>query len=301
MPSVLALPSRLAAGCLAVAAALACPAAAQELSADGTAFPVNPDAAPLDGEGEPQPGEIGFGLTTDLSRAEVAGARITIGAGVGASPEYFGSDDTEFGFTGTARFDYLRLPGGLEFGSIAAPGLVTGFGPRGSVRYIPSRDGSGELEGLADIDQTLEIGLGFGYDAEYARAFADARYGFGGSSAWAGEVGADALFRPSDTVIVNFGPRAAWGSSNFMQTYFGVSEGESTASGLDSYDPEGGFYAVGVEFGARYQFSPAWGVEGRATYDYLVGDAGDSPITGVGSRDQFGGRVLITRTISLGF
>lgn len=263
-----------------------------------TAFPVAPTAAPPP---EPDDGGIGFGFTTDVAAARVAAARFTAGIGLGVRPEHFGSDDSDFGVTGTLRFDYIRLPGNLEFGSIGAPGLVRGFGPRGSVRYIPERDGSGALRGLEDVDRTLEIGLGLGYDAEYARAFGDIRYGFGGSDSWAGELGADALLYPSDNVIVNFGPRAAWGTDNFMDTYFGVSETESAASGLDEYDPSGGFYSVGVELGARYEFSPSWGLEGRATYDYLVGDAADSPITDIGSRNQFSGRIMITRSISLGF
>jgi MipA family protein len=293
------------AGPLVLAAVLAstAPAWAQDGLGSGGAdatFPVEPALSP---PGEAADGDIGFGLTSDIGSARVAAARLTVGVGLGASPEYFGSDDYSFGVTGTGRIDYLRLPGGIEFGSLAAPGLVRGFGPRGSVRYIPRRDSSdnSDLRGLDDVDATLEIGLGLGYDTEFARAFGDARYGFGGSDSWAGEFGADALLYPADNVIVNFGPRANWGTENFMDTYFGVSASEADDSGLDEYDPSGGFYSVGVELGARYQFSPAWGLEGRATYGYLVGDAADSPITEVGSRNEFGGRILITRSISLGF
>jgi MipA family protein len=256
---------------------------------------------------EPEPAEaastLPFGLTDNLAAARVAAARITGGVGIGAAPDYFGSDDVSFGATGVLRLDYLRLPGGIEFGSVGVPGLVTGFGPRGSVRYIGSRRASNnpELRGLDDVDRTLEVGLGLGYDAEFARAFADVRYGFGGHEGFAGEVGADALLYPMENVIVNLGPRAAWGDGDFMGTYFGISDRESAASNLPAFNASSGFYAVGVEVGARYQFSPAWGVEGRVTYDYLVNDAADSPITDMGSRNQIGGRVMITRSISLGF
>jgi MipA family protein len=259
--------------------------------------------APLAAEA-PQGGPLFGPFTTDLTAAPTAAARISGGVGLGYGPDYFGSDDGSFGFAGTFRFDYLRLPGGLEFGSVGAPGLVSGFGPRGSVRYVGSRKASdnSELRGLDDIDGTLEVGLGVGYDAEFARAFADARYGFFGHESWAGEFGADALLYPNENVIVNIGPRAAWGDGGFMDTYFGVSSDEAAPNSIfDAYDPSSGFYSVGVEIGARYQFSPAWGIEGRLNYDYLIDDAADSPIVDFGSRNQFGGRVLITRSISLGF
>lgn len=230
-------------------------------------------------------------------------AQFTLGAGVAYSPDYFGAEDYSFSPAGVLRFDYIRLPGGFEFGSSGAVGYLQGFGPRGSVRYINSRDSSdyAELDGLDNVDAALELGLGLGYEAPYWRAFADMRYGVIGHHAWVGELGADAILRPNDAWIVNFGPRASWGASGFMDTYFGVDESESDRSGLKAYDPSAGFYGVGVELGARYSFSEAWGVEGKAGYERLINDAADSPITEGGSANQFGLQVLLTRSLSLGF
>jgi outer membrane scaffolding protein for murein synthesis (MipA/OmpV family) len=157
------------------------------------------------------------------------------------------------------------------------------------------------LRGLDNIDAALELGLGLGYDEEYWRVFGDVRYGAVGHSAWVGEFGADAILRPNDQLIVNFGPRASWGNSRFIDTYFGVTEKESDRSGIRDYDASAGFYGVGAELGARYAFSENWGVEGRAGYSRLIGDAGDSPITDIGSPNQFELQVLITRSIGLGF
>lgn len=229
--------------------------------------------------------------------------RFTVGAGVGMAPEYPGSSDYAASFAGTLRFDYIRFPNGMEFGSSNAVGFVSGFGPRGSARYIGSRDpdDNRELRGLDKVDATLELGLGMGYEAEYWRAFADVRYGFIGSHAWVGDLGADAILRPNDRLTVNFGPRADWGSNRFVNTYFGVSGSESVASGLDEHGTSAGFYSVGVELGARYEIAPLWGVEGKVNYDRLVGDAADSPITEMGSANQFAAQVILTRSISLGF
>lgn len=229
--------------------------------------------------------------------------RFTLGAGVGSAPDYPGSEDYSLGFAGTLRFDYIRLPNGTEFGSSGAVGFVSGFGPRGSARYLGSRDSSDnrELRGLNDIDASLELGGGVGYDAEYWRAFADVRYGVIGHHAWVGEFGADAILRPNEQLTVNFGPRASWGSGRYMTEYFGVSGAESEASGLKAHNASAGFYGVGVELGARYEFAPLWGVEGKVGYERLIGDAADSPIIDMGSANQFAAQVILTRSISLGF
>ena len=240
---------------------------------------------------------------TEVIAGSEPGARFTLGAGAAYSPDYFGSEDYSFSPTGVLRFDYIRLPGGFEFGSSGAVGYLQGFGPRGSARYIRERDASdyAEIDGLDNVDAALELGLGVGYEAMYWRAFADMRYGVIGHHAWVGEFGADAILRPNDAWIVNFGPRASWGASSFMSTYFGVNGSEADRSGLDAYDASAGFYGVGVELGARYSFSESWGVEGKAGYERLINDAADSPITEAGSANQFGLQVLLTRSLSLGF
>lgn len=230
-------------------------------------------------------------------------ARFTIGAGAQYTPDYFGADDYSFGPAGTLRFDYLRLPGGFEFGSQRVVGFIEGFAPRGSLRYIGSRKASDnpELRGLENVDAALELGLGLGYEAQYFRVFGDVRYGLIGHSAWVGDFGADAILRPNENLIVNFGPRADWGGSGFMNSYFRVTDSEADESGLDAYTPDIGFYSVGVELNARYSLSENWGVEGTATYDRLIGDAADSPIVQLGTENQFGLSVLLTRSLQLSF
>jgi outer membrane scaffolding protein for murein synthesis (MipA/OmpV family) len=230
-------------------------------------------------------------------------ARVTVGLGASVGPNYFGSDDYDVGPWGTVRFDYVRLPGGLSWGSGAAVGVREGFGLRGSVRYVGSRKASDnpELHGLDNVDAAFELGFGVGYETRDWRAFTDVRYGFGGHDSWVLEAGADAIFHPADSLIVNVGPRLDFGGGPFMRTYFGVTADESVASGLNEFRPSGGLTAVGFEVGARYAVTDAWGIEGVATYDRLVEDAAESPITAMGSPDQFGFRLGVTRSISLGF
>ena len=202
---------------------------------------------------------------------------LTVRAGVQVSPAYLGSDDYEVGPDFAARLDYIRFPNGFEFGSGRAVGFRTGWGLRGSARYLGERDSDDhdEIEGLDDVDWSFELGLGVGYEQRNWRAFTDVRYGFVGHNAWVGEIGADGIAYPLDGLTLTLGPRLSFGTDAFAQTYFGVTPEESAASGLDPYDASGGLLGAGVEFGARYLFNERWGVEGAASWNVLVNDAAE--------------------------
>ena len=245
-----------------------------------------------------QPGLLAAGGALDARTPDIVA---TLRAGVQVSPAYFGSDDYELGPDLAARFDYVRFPGGFEYGSSQAVGFRTGWGIQGSFRYIGERDGEDELEGLDNVPWSAEVGLGVGYEQRNWRAFTDVRYGVIGHNAWVGEIGADAIAYPIEGLTLTAGPRLEFGTDSFARTYFGVSPGESANSGLDAYDASGGLLATGIEVGARYLFNERWGVEGAVSYGRLLNDAADSPITEQGSPDQYSARIGITRRISLDF
>lgn len=230
----------------------------------------------------------------------------TLGAGASVSADYFGSDEYSIGPSGNGRLDYLKI-GPLEIGSSRGVGreAVEGFGLRGTARYIGSRKASdnGELRGLEDVDATLEFGLGLGYDTRDWRVFGVARYGFFGHESFVGQLGADAIFHPSEDLTVSFGPRADIGDADFMRTYFGVTADEAAASNgnFNAYRPSAGFYSVGVELQARYDVTAAWGVETKAKYNRFIDDANDSPIVRQGSANDFGLSVILTRSFQLDF
>ena len=151
---------------------------------------------------------------------------MTLRAGVQVSPAYFGSDDYELGPDLAARFDYVRFPGGFEYGSSRTVGFRTGWGIQGSFRYIGEREGDDEIDGLDDVPWSAEAGLGVGYEQRNWRAFTDVRYGFVGHNAWVGEIGADAIAYPIEGLTLTAGPRLEFGTDSFAQTYFGISPDE---------------------------------------------------------------------------
>ncbi len=292
---------------LAVAAALAI-APASGVSAQQS-FPMDPSPSAFDEPANPSkpflldriaPGVLAEQGLLDDPAPDVV---LTVRGGVKVSPAYFGSDELETGANGTLRVDYLRLPNGFEFGSNRTVGYRRGFGVQGSARYIGERNSShhSDINGLDDVDMSIEAGFGLGYEERNYRVFADVRYGVIGHNAWVGEIGADGIAYPVEGLTLTFGPRVSLADERFTEAYFGVTESESARSGLESYDPDGGVVGVGVVLGARYLFNERWGIEGAARYDRLTDDASDSPITEAGSTDQYSFTVGLTRRISLDF
>ncbi|SFE49931.1 MipA/OmpV family protein [Roseivivax sediminis] len=232
------------------------------------------------------------------------GLVFTLRGGVGTAPEYFGSDEytavPDLGFA----LNHLSL-GGRSFGNPDPWAEARGFGVGGSFRYIGERDSGDfddldDLDGLDDIDAAVELGVRLRYTGQNYMVFGDIRRGFGGHEGIVGELGADAILRPTDRLRVTFGPRALYGSDEYASTYFGIDNDEAAGSRYAAYDADGGLLSTGLEFGMRYQLSDNWGIEGAVTYDVFRNDAEDSPIVRRGSDDQWGARIGITRTFSIG-
>ena len=238
--------------------------------------------------------------------ASVEAARPTLvfslRGGLASNPEYFGSDNNELGPDLAFRFGFARLPGNYEFGNPDMYAVTPRvFNVHGSLRYIGERDSSdyNDLRGMDDVDAALELGAGLGYTTRNFDAFADLRRGFGGHEGWVVEAGADYVSRPTDRLRLNMGPRFLWGDDDYADTYFGV---DSAAPGRPLYEADGGLVSAGLEFGANYRLTDAWGLEGAITYDALQNDAADSPLVkDLGDSDQWGVRFGVTRVIQLGF
>ncbi len=243
-------------------------------------------------------------LLPALAAAQTQGTVFTFSlrGGVEVRPDYFGSESYGVGPDLGFGFGALELPGGFAIGTPGAQPFQEGRFVRGSFRYIGERsaDDHPELAGLEDVERALELGVGLGYVGPDWRVFGDLRYGVMGHSSFVGELGFDALFRVSDNLLIHAGPRVDLASSRFARTYFGVTEAEAGASGLDAFQPSGGVVSVGLEVGMRYAFNDRWALVGTASWDRLQDDAARSPITRQGSEDQFGVSLGLSRSFQLG-
>ena len=204
------------------------------------------------------------------------------------TPEYLGSENYQIQPSAIFSVEYVNLPG---IGSFGGPdGLGFSVGP--SFKYQPERDSSDYpgLRGLDDIDATYELGIKADYEWENFQVYGDVRYALGGGDGFVGDFGAYLIARPLDRrLVLKLGPTVSLASSNYMDTYFGVSPRESLNTGgrLAAYEPDGGFKSVGVAVSAKYEIFTDYFVNADAKYDRLVGDAKDSPIVKAGDANQY--------------
>jgi len=221
-------------------------------------------------------------------------------SGVAITPDYPGSDGTDVGADLGFTFGALKL-GGLDIGNGPRGVAENGFSYRGAFRVIGDRDADDypELEGLEDIDTAVELGLGVAYQETDWSAFVEVRKGVTGHSGVTGTVGADVIFRPSDRWLITAGPRMSFGNDEYADTYFSVPAGST--SSLATYDAGGGLLGAGVEVSGTYFLNDKWALEGGVSYEKLLADAADSPITQIGSEDQWRVRLGVSRTFNLNF
>lgn len=213
-----------------------------------------------------------------------------LGAGVSAVPSFFGSDERETGPAVSLSQVYLRF-GALDLGDDDPTDVETGFGFRGSFRYVPARapGDAPSLAGTEDIDAAFELGGGISYAGTWYEAFATARMGVGGHSEVAGELGMDLIARPDDRWELRAGPRITLGTDGYADTYFGT----------DAYEAGGGVLASGVEVEASYGLTDEWGLAASARYDRLQQDAARSPVSA--EDDQVSATLELTRRFDFRF
>jgi MipA family protein len=213
---------------------------------------------------------------------------LDLGAGVMAQPRYPGSDETIFVPYPLIAVSKFFLPG---YGQIDESNSTRRLSIYPSFNYIGKRNSSdsNELEGLKDVDWALEAGIGISYRYDWIRGFAEVRQGFNGYSGQVAQFGIDLIGNPSEDLELRFGPRAGWGSANYMDTYFGISGSEAAASPLydKAYKADAGFNTVGLAGSASYSLSDDWKLHALVGWDRLVGDAGNSPIVKEGSENQY--------------
>jgi outer membrane scaffolding protein for murein synthesis (MipA/OmpV family) len=224
------------------------------------------------------------------------GISFWLGLGPQYAPGYFGADEPVLGVDGTFSVERFR------FGPISTGGEPRdGMTYRGSIRYIDGRsaDDFDELEGLADVDPTLELGGSIGYRLRNLRGYVAVRYGVVGHQAVVADLGADYTIGLGPHVTISAGPRALWGDDRYARTYFGVSPDEAGVSAFEAFDAKAGFVSAGLNFEATYAVNDDWAIVGTITYDRLLGDAADSPITV--SDDQLSTTIAVSRRFTFGF
>ena len=228
---------------------------------------------------------------------------VTFGANLAAAPSYLGSSTRtlqilpDFSFRRAGEKEGFSAPDdGFDFAIFDEDWLKAGP----VAKFVSARSSSGnpELAGLRYVDWALEAGA-FAelWPMEKLRARVELRQGVNGHKGVAGSLGADWV-ENLGKITFALGPRLAFGSGQFMRTYFSVSPAEAIASGrVTAYRARAGVSSLGAAASASYAYSPQWTGTVYASYDRLMESAGQSPVPRqLGSRDQFVVGTILSRS-----
>ena len=230
--------------------------------------------------------------------------RVRIGLGAQLQPEFIGADGSR-----VAPLVHINFARGTNEFRFAAPDDSPGiavvskdgfsFGPAANIQW--SRRNSDVGAPVGDVPTTFEAGAFAQYEARDSfRLRAELLKGINGHDGVLGSIGADKIWRDGDRYVLSIGPGILFSDARYQRAYFGVSPAASLASGLPTYRPGSGVYAVAVASGLSHQINSRWGLFGFARYERLVGEAAKSPIVRqLGSRNQLSGGIGLNYTFTI--
>lgn len=211
-----------------------------------------------------------------------------IGAIGALRSEYLGSDqETLSAFPYVSVQDYKGFD--LFGTSLSYRAVETGTGQglgKWSLRAGPNltyqsgrdSDDSPTLDGLKDIDASLLAGgyvrgtfgpVGLRFDAGQ-----DIAGGHDGVTANA-SIG---TFLPLGRLKIQPSASVSWGSANHNQNFFGITQTQSNASGLDVNDVDSGVFGYSANLVSWYELNDDYVITLIGTHRWFTGDADNSPI-----------------------
>lgn len=236
---------------------------------------------------------------------------ITLRGAALVTPAWLGSDDVSLSLVPDIRVQYgdeifASIPEGLGWNAIKSDGWTVG--PLAKIRF--GRDesdggspfliagGSDDLLGMGDIDPSAEIG-GFVQKRFGARGQWEARAevlkGFGGHDGVVAYTSLDYRLRAGRTMI-GLGPRLNIVSGDFMDTYFGIDQGQSARTGLATYDADGGILSYGLGASLIHPLSRRSAISAFGSVDHLGSEPANSPLV-----EERGQRVQFSLGVGYGY
>jgi outer membrane scaffolding protein for murein synthesis (MipA/OmpV family) len=203
-----------------------------------------------------------------------------LGGGFRIEPKFEGADDVEVMPVPMISADFG------EYVSVDPTGLTIhawqreGFSVNGRLGYDLGRDSDDDkhLDGLGDIGFGGVLGVDLAYERTPLEFKLSLDKTIGGSDGFTAKFGT-AYLLPFDSFMLSIGPSVTWADSNYMESYFGVTDRQSRKSGLSRFDADAGIKRVDLEVSGLYFIDDHWVVRGEAGLGHLVGDAADSPVS----------------------
>ncbi|MEM8949923.1 MAG: MipA/OmpV family protein [Pseudomonadota bacterium] len=218
---------------------------------------------------------------------------VSVSAGTILAPTYLGDDAYQLSAVPNVRLTYddsfFASIEGIGYNVINDQGWRVGpivkyhFGrdEDGGNPLAIAGDDSDDLDGLGDVDGTVEIGAFVGYEFEPFTTKVELRQGVNGHEGFIGEAELDygGSFNVADQLVIySVGPQFTVVDNNYNDTFFGVDAGQSAASGLDEFDAEGGLLSYGIGGTLIFPIDDNLSTILFAEYDRLSGDAADSSL-----------------------
>ena len=230
---------------------------------------------------------------------QAQGTQVDLGLGVGAAPDYEGSEDYQAVPIPYANVKWANHMSINWLGNKAKVNLIPSPFWRGGLigEYIPERANvdNNRVDKLRDVDASLMLGGFFGFQYNYwsasIEAMQDVADGNDGSIVRLN----GGYFIPIDeTWSLALGAFTTWADDDYMESYFGINNNNSARSGLKTFDADAGFKDVGLNLSASYKPWEHWGLMGLLSYKRLLGDAEDSPVVDKeGNANQYTGGIIL--------
>jgi outer membrane protein len=227
---------------------------------------------------------LGLFLVLMLLASPVWALNGMVGLGVGAAPDYEGSEDT----TGVPLFLFQHNYDSGRFVKLMGPNLKVNLiadkqfslGPVLNYRFERDDVDNNQVDSLDKVDAAFEAGVFGGvnidnllFGLEFLADVSDEHDGY------LIQANAGYRWKVMPELTLTPGVFATYADDDYMDTYFGVNPGNRTSkTTMPNYSADSGLKDVGINLVAHYTPWEQWGIMGMASYKALLNDAKDSPI-----------------------
>lgn len=218
----------------------------------------------------------------------------SVGLGGIYAPTYMGDDENRLSLVPNVRVTYedkffASMGEGIGYNVINTNGFKAGpivkydFGrdDDGDSTFAVSGDDTNDLNGLGDVDGSVEVGAYVSYEFKPVIGKLELRQGLGGHE---GMVGDASLHYKGMTKISNqpliysFGPEITYTNDDYNDAYFSVNAAQSRASGLAQYNANDATLSYGVGGNVIIPHTPNISTMVFAKYSQLGDEIADSSL-----------------------
>jgi len=214
-----------------------------------------------------------------------------LGIGVGALPDYRGSDDYTFGFAPMFRYTikdqerYIQLLANELTVNVIDDEMFR-FGPLLNYTFGRSSVDDEVVDRMNDIDDTLEVGAFADVVWEFSK---DRRHRFilgakvyqdvlDNSDGFRANLNARYWLPVAKPVDLNISVGAFYQSDDWANYYYGVNSGNVGTSGLPFFNADGGVNEYYMVVGCIFYLDRNWLISAGVRGSVIAGDPADSPI-----------------------